>query len=64
MQSGCLEGQTSPKLEAEYRRPEQSVLDRLLNDDGIPEVFIISVWHEAVCYDNVGYVHFAKSLCI
>jgi transcriptional regulator with XRE-family HTH domain len=63
MQSGCLKRQTGPKLEAERRRSEQSVLDRLLNDDGIPEMFIISVGHEAVCYDDVGNVHFAKFLC-
>jgi hypothetical protein len=26
-------------------------------------MLIISVGHETVCYDDVGDVHFAKSLC-
>ena len=63
MQSCCFEEQAAPKLETERRRSEQSVLDRLFYDDGIPEMLIISVGHEAVCYDDVGYIHFAKSLC-
>ena len=60
MQSCCLKGQAATKLETERRRSEQSVLDRLFYDDGIPEMFIISVGHEAVCRDEVGYVHFCK----
>ena len=64
MQSGGLERQAGPELEAERRRSEQSILDRRLNDDGIPEMFVISVGHQAVSCDDIGDVHSAKSLCV
>lgn len=62
MQSCGLEGQASPELEAERCRSEQPIFDRLLNDNGVPEMFIISVGHQAVCCNDVGYIHCLQSL--